>query len=66
MSVGTSGYLYIFTLALSPLFFSARPLIHGGGRARNSIRLFTLDSTQEIYIPNDNPQTSLQTYTFLV
>ena len=29
------------------------------------ICLFTLDSTQEIYIPGDSQETSLQTYTLI-
>ena len=29
------------------------------------ICLFTLDSTQEIYIPSDSQETSLQTYTHI-
>ena len=35
----------------------------GEGRARNSDGFVCLDSTQEIYIPSDSQETSLQTYT---
>ena len=40
--------------------------LHGGGRSRNSDRLiclFTINSTQEKYIPNNFQESSLQAYT---
>ena len=42
-------------------------LPHGGGKARNpdEICFFTLDSTQEIYIPSNSQETGLQTYSHI-